>query len=64
MKNTYKGDYKYSNGLPMSDQFHDTLEMLYKYSLKQGNTQTKAEMFKQYEDLLMDTLKKIEGRKR
>lgn len=33
---TYKKGYKYSNGVPMSDKYHNALEMYCEYAKAQG----------------------------
>ncbi len=52
-KNQYKGGYKWSNGLPMTDDLHDTIDKFYEYAKAQGNTQTRKEVFKTFEKMIM-----------
>lgn len=52
----YKGGYKFPNGLPMRDDLKEQLDKLYDLSVKQGNTQTREELYAQYGDLIADTL--------
>ena len=52
-KNPYKGGHKWSNGLPMTDDIHDAMNMFYEYAKAQGNTQTRAEVFKTFEKMIM-----------
>jgi len=52
-ENPYKGGHKFSNGLPMTDEFHDTVEKFYEYAKAQGNTQTRKEVFKTFEKMIM-----------
>ena len=51
---TYKGGYKFSNGLPMSDEFKKTMDKFYEYSKAQGETRSRQEVFALYEKLIMD----------
>ena len=51
----YKGGYKYSNGVPMTDKFHDALEMYCDYAKKQGCQKSKKEMYAMFESLIMKT---------
>ena len=51
--NPYKGGYKFSNGIPMRDEFHDTIEKFYKYAKAQGCTQTKKELYAKLEKTIM-----------
>ena len=47
---TYKGGYKFSNGLPMSDEFKKTMDKFYEYSKAQGETRSRKEVFALYEN--------------
>lgn len=52
---TYKKGYKYSNGVPMSDKFHDVLEKYCEYAKSQGCQKSKKEMYAMFESLIMKT---------
>lgn len=54
-KNPYKGGYKFSNGLPMTDEFHDTVEKFCDYAKAQGDTRSREEVFKTFEKMIMKT---------
>lgn len=52
--NDYKGGYKWSNGVPMTDTIHDAIEKFYEYAKTQGNKETKKEVYAKFEKMLMD----------
>ena len=55
----YKGGYKFSNGLPMSDELKEALDKFCDYAKQQGDTRSKEEVFKECEILLTDALKTL-----
>ena len=48
----FKGGHKFPNGLPMTDELHETLCDFYEYAKKQGCTESRAVFFGRYEKLL------------
>jgi len=61
----YKGGYKFPNGLPMRDDLKEQLDNLYRLSVKQGNTQTREELYaQQYGELFAEALDKLERGKK
>ena len=60
--NSYSGGYKWSNGLPMTNKLHDTLEQFCEYAKAQGDTRSREEVFKTFEKMIMQ-VSGIEPRK-
>ena len=48
----FKGGHKFPNGLPMTDELHETLGDFYEYAKKQGCTESRDVFFSRYEKLL------------
>ena len=48
----FKEGHKFPNGLPMTDELHETLCDFYEYAQKQGCTESRAVFFGRYEKIL------------
>ena len=48
----FKEGHKFPNGLPMTDELHQTLCNFYEYAKKQGCTESRAVFFGKYEKLI------------
>ncbi len=48
----FKGGHKFSNGLPMADELHETLCDFYEYAKKQGCTESRDVFFARHEKLI------------
>ena len=51
-RSPFKSGHKFPNGLPMSDELHETLCDFYEYAKKQGCTDDRDVFFAKYEKLL------------